>query len=178
MATMTATTTQASSTTSTSTISTRERISLAPWMEAVKDDKGERTLGFALRLSGMRFLPGDGTHKPSYSGMMEAAFIDPVTGEVPTFVNAKGETVRGKCPVRLLGIDGLSAHKALGLQQDKHLLLGLKPETETSVYRTEGGAVAFLVLRLGDLTSAARWVDPPVTELAIRDFNDPAPTEE
>lgn len=157
---------------STSTSSTRERMALAPWLEAVKDDDG-RVLGFALRLSSLRFLEGDETHKASYSGLMEAGFVDPVSGESPSFVDANGVTRAGKCPVRLLGTDGLSAYAAFGIQQDRHLLLGVKSEAGVSVYRNESGSVAFLVLRAGDLTAARRWVTPPLVDIKARDFSEP-----
>lgn len=168
MATMSAST--MSQATTASATSTRERMALAPWLEKVLDDKGERVLGFALRLSGISFLPGDGQHKPVYSGMLEADFIDPVTGAVPMFVNSKGETVQGKCPVRVMGLDGLSAHNAFGVVKDMHLLMGVKPEADVAVYRKEDGSVAFLVLRVGDITGAFRWVEPPLPEIDAHDF--------
>ena len=169
MATMSASTVSSSTVSSSSTSSTRERLPLAPWLEPVKDDDGS-VLGYALRLSGLSFLPGDGTHKPVYSGLMEAGFVDPVTGAVPTFVNAKGETVQGKCPVRIMGTDGIAANKAFGVQKDMHLLMGVKPEADTSVYRKEDGSVSFLVLRVGDVTGARRWVEPPLPDIEAHDF--------
>lgn len=145
------------------TTATRERLSLAPWTELI-----EGTM--AIRLSSVNFLPGDGTHKASFSGMLEAPFVDPVTGEAPTFTDAKGVTRPGKCPVRLLGLDGLAVHAAIGIEQDKHLLLGLKPDADVSVYRTEGGSVAFLVLRLSSLTGERAWQDAPLPDFNARAF--------
>lgn len=34
--------------------------------------------------------------------------------------------------MRLLGLDGLAVHAAIGIEQDKHLLLGLKPDADVS----------------------------------------------
>lgn len=158
MATMTS-----STTTTTSTTSTRERLSLAPWTEMIAGVP-------AIRLSSVRFLPGDGQHKASFSGMLVPEFVDPVTGETPSFTDAKGVQRPGKCPVRLLGVDGLAVHQAVGVRPDDHLLLGVRAEAEVSVYRNEGGGVAFLVLRLADLTGARRWEEPPLPEFTATDF--------
>ena len=134
----------------------RERMDLAPWLTDIAHPVTGEVIGRGLVLDNASHLHASEKGRETFGGMIPG-FVDPVTQKPCMFTNDKGETIVGKCPVRLFEDDATALERTVGepVGKDSQLVLLLAPESDVAVYRKEDESVAFLVLRRNQVLGAA-----------------------
>lgn len=134
----------------------RERMSLSPWLQDISHPMTGEVIGRGLVLDNASHLQASDKGRETFGGMIPG-FVDPVTKKACMFTNDKGESIVGKCPVRLFEDDAAALERTVGepVGKDSQLVLLLAPEADAAVYRKEDESVAFLVLRRNQVLGAA-----------------------
>lgn len=134
----------------------RERMDLAPWLTDIAHPVTGEILGKGIVLDNASHLQASEKGRETFGGMIPK-FTDPVTNRPCTFINDKGETVVGKCAVRLFEEDAAALVRTVGepVGKESQLVLLLAPGTDAAVYRKENEEVHFLVIRRSQVLGAA-----------------------
>lgn len=131
-------------------VETRERQSMAPWLEVVEGRK-------VVRLENVSYLPAKEGMKSTFGGIFKG-YVDPVTNQPCHFESRTGEMIAGGCPLRLFGGDADQVLQQIGgIRPGEHLLIELVPDATVAVYRKDDGEVAYLAASGTALTGAFRW---------------------
>ena len=152
----TARNTQTQDQTQTETKAVRERMSIAPWLTEITHPTTGEVIGKGLVLDNASHLLKSDKGRETFGGMING-FIDPKTQRPCMFTNDKGESIVGKCPVRLFEDDAAALERTVGepVGKDSQLVLLLSDGADAAVYRKEDDSVSVLVLRRSQILGAA-----------------------
>lgn len=154
MATKTNTATQIQTETQTQ----RERLSLDAYIQDLVSPETGEVVGRGILLDYAGYLPAreDG-RKATFGGLL-ANFVDPANGQPCLFEGKNGEMIAGSAPVRFFGEDADVLDEGWGERPAGCSFgLALNQGTTASVYRSEDGAIMFLVLGTKDVAQCG-WV--------------------